>query len=207
MNALLLFTTAIVAASGAPPTIERDGEVVYLPPSNAAKAVLGKRLPLDELVWLTTDDRKPVSTEGKVTLVRWWTETCPYCEASLPAIEQLREEFGDDGFQAVGVYHRKSAAQLNSAQIVAKARAFGFEGDVAVDVDWKTLKSFYLSKNYRSATSVSFLLDAEGKVRYVHPGPVFFPSNHPEDAEANTGYDDVKMAIRYLLFERGSESE
>src|SRR4051812_1758058 len=32
---------------------------------------------------------------GRVVVVRFWTDTCPYCARSLPALQALAEEFRD----------------------------------------------------------------------------------------------------------------
>ena len=55
-----------------------------VPMSSEAADLLGKHLVLDELDWLNTPDNKPIKLAGKVTLVRWWTDTCPSCAMSLP---------------------------------------------------------------------------------------------------------------------------
>ena len=39
-----------------------------------------------------------------------------------------------------------------------------------MDENWSVLKKLWLSTGHRPATSVSFLVDREGVVRFVHPG-------------------------------------
>jgi len=36
--------------------------------------------------------KRGISVQGKVVLVRWWTEGCHFCRATLPVIEQLRRD-------------------------------------------------------------------------------------------------------------------
>ncbi|MFL6354154.1 MAG: hypothetical protein ACJ74Z_20205 [Bryobacteraceae bacterium] len=43
---------------------------------------------------------------------------------------------------------------------------------IAVDGDWAALKRWWLTKD-RDFTSVSFLVDRSGIIRYVHPGGEF----------------------------------
>ena len=40
--------------------------------------------------WTKNDPEASEPRRGQVTLYRWWTDTCPYCEASLPAVEGIR---------------------------------------------------------------------------------------------------------------------
>src|SRR5687768_2173983 len=43
--------------------------------------------------WINTPGDKPLDTSGKVTLYRWWTDGCPHCEKTLPAVEALRKRY------------------------------------------------------------------------------------------------------------------
>ena len=50
------------------------------------------------------------------------------------------------------------------------ARDYGFHFPVAIDRDWRTLHRWWLDGHDRGFTSVSFLIDGRGVIRYVHPG-------------------------------------
>ena len=50
------------------------------------------------------------------------------------------------------------------------ARGYGFQFPVAIDRDWRTLRRWWLDGQHRDFTSVSFLIDQRGVIRYVHPG-------------------------------------
>jgi hypothetical protein len=41
---------------------------------------------------------------------------------------------------------------------------------IAIDLDWKTLRAYWLDGAKREYTSVSFLIDRKGTIRYIHPG-------------------------------------
>ncbi len=143
-------------------------------------------------------DRPP----AKATLYRWWTDTCPYCRASLPAIETLRREYGPKGLDVVGVYHPKPPRAVDDDDVRRIARQFGFGGRIAVDDDWSALTHAYLSTGDRHATSVTFLVDADGVIRFLHPGPVFFRSDDPEFAVQNDDYKKLTNAIATVLREQ-----
>ncbi|MCH8244236.1 MAG: redoxin domain-containing protein, partial [Planctomycetes bacterium] len=99
--------------------------------SSQAADLLGRHLGLDELDWVNTPDNKPVKLGGKATLVRWWTDTCPSCAMSLPAIERLRKKFAKRGFQAFAVYHPKPPRDVAADDILRMAKAMEYTGWVA----------------------------------------------------------------------------
>lgn len=176
-------------------------ETPELPKTVVGDDVLGERIPLEKLRWLDTPGKNPPSVDGKVTLVRWWTDTCPFCERSLPVIQDLAEEFGERGLQTVAVYHPKPPRDVADDRIVADARERKHRGKVAADMNWGVLRELYLSKKRRPATSVTFLLDHTGRIRFVQPGPEFRPSKRRGDETVNGEYRKVRRAIEALLAE------
>lgn len=143
----------------------------------------------------------PTSGQGaaKATLVRWWTDSCPFCEASLPAIEILRERYATEGLATVGVYHAKPPRAVPDEAVVALAERLGYGGPLVVDEDWSALERIWLDTGARTATSVSFLVDAEGVIRFVHPGPELHPSEDAEHAQCQQDFEAMERAIRVLL--------
>ena len=131
--------------------------------------------------------------------MRWWTDDCAYCKRSLPAIESLREQFGGREFQTVGVYHPKPPRAVSDETVRRSAEEMGYDGPLAIDRDWSVLEKLYLSKKRRSATSVSFVLDRDGIVRYVHPGPQFSPTDKQDQVRINRDFENLKNAIELLL--------
>ena len=87
------------------------------------------------------------------------------------------------------------------------ADRIGYKGAIAIDADWSQLRKLYLSTGRRGATSVSFLVDREGVIRFVHPGVEYFPSDKPEDAEHNADYQLIDKAIAALLPEKVTGSK
>jgi len=135
-----------------------------------------------------------------LTLYRWWTDTCAYCEASLPALDSLREKYKDRGLRVVGVYHPKPQTRPVSNEFVLRgAKDRRFDGDVVIDSNWSQLKKWWLDTGNRSATSVSILVDDKGVVRFVHPGPVLFPSDEKNFSQENNDFLLLDRAIDALL--------
>ncbi len=176
-----------------------------LPPSRGGQDRVGTRFPkldFDRELPAQTEDSDP--KQVRATLYRWWTNTCPFCEASLPAIEKLRQEYGPKGLRVVGVYHPKPQRTVDDESVLAMAQRFGYKGELAIDADWSQLRKAYLSSGRRRATSVTFLVDKDGVTRFLHPGPVLFPSDDPQYETENDDYQLLKQAIEALL--RSDES-
>ncbi len=193
---------ALCAASAAHGQVshEESGKV-QLPETRVGADVIGKRLPIKDLRWLNTEDGKAPPLAGHVTLVRWWTDTCPYCARSLPAIADLETEYAVRGFQTIAVYHPKPPRAVKMETVLEAAHRIGYSGPVAVDDDWAVLRKAYLDTGDRRATSVSFLLDAEGRIRYVHPGPELRGGDGPKESDLQAQYDEMRQAIEALLAE------
>ena len=127
---------------------------------------------------------RPLSLEdlrGQVVLVRWWTETCPFCASSAPALRALNEQYGPKGLTVIGVYHpkadRDSAYNPERVERAVAARELDFP--IAIDWDWRNgvLADWWLTGPKRPATSVTFLLDKQGVIRHVHPGMEYHTVN------------------------------
>jgi len=177
-------------------------------PPGAGQDLIGR--PFAEMSfdgWVSTADGKAPQRTGKLTLYRWWTDGCPYCERSLPAIEQLRKEFEPRGLRVAAVYHPKPPRPpqaVPDGKVLDEAKRLGFNGPIALDFDWSELRKAYLDAHPRSATSVSILVDAHGIVRFVHPGPELFPSNEPHHAQQNKDFQLLRNAVTALLTSDGS---
>jgi thiol-disulfide isomerase/thioredoxin len=161
-----------------------------IPPDRGGQDLLGTKL-------------KPPSFgtfSSPLTLYRWWTDTCAFCEASLPALDSLREKYEDRGLKVVGVYHPKPQTRPVSDDFVTRgAKDRSFKGDVVIDSNWAQLKKWWLDTGDRSATSVSILVDDNGIVRFVHPGPVLFPSDEKKYSQENNDFHLLDKAIDALL--------
>ena len=131
--------------------------------------------------WLNAEPMTLKDLRGEVVLVRWWTDTCPFCASSSPALRTLHEQYGPQGLRLIGVFHPKARRDdpldLPRVQRVVEQRDFEFP--IAVDWNWRTgtLKDWWLTGPDRPATSVTFLLDKQGVIRFVHPGMEYHDEN------------------------------
>lgn len=138
---------------------------------------------------------------GKVVLMRFWTEECRFCAATLPAIEDLRRRYGDRGLVVIAAFHPPQAhAKHSDARIVAVADSLGFGGPIACDQDWKTLDRWWLDGHPdRNWVSVSFLIDRDGIVRWVHGGGEYHPSDDPRHHRCDVKFHELEAALEPLL--------
>lgn len=156
--------------------------------------------------WINSEPLMIEDLKGKVVLVRWFTDTCPYCASSTPALRQLHEDYNDQGFTVIGVFHPKDGRDdpldVPRVQRVVGIREFKFP--VAIDWDWRngTLKDWWRTGPKRPATSVTFILDKSGVIQFVHPGMEYHEDNGSEQhAICADDMGRIRAAIERLIAE------
>jgi hypothetical protein len=178
-----------------------------MPAPRAGADVLGATI---DAAWIPRwlDSPLVLAGEGaaKATLIRWWTDTCSFCEASLPALDGLRVRYAARGLRTLAIYHPKPPREVTDDAIRTAADEFGYFGPLAADPEWAALERIWNGTGTRSATSVSFLVDSAGRIRFVHPGPVFHavesvPGLEDHAAVARSDYAALEQAIESLLAE------
>lgn len=142
------------------------------------------------------------SLRGKVVLLRWWTEGCHFCAATLPELEALRRAHAERGLVVIGVFHPKPPREVSDRRIRAVAKKLGFSGPIAVDREWETLDRYWLGGHPdRNWTSVSFLIDRAGTIRWVHGGGEYHPSDDPAHARCDLQYRALEKVLAEVLAE------
>jgi len=115
--------------------------------------------------------------QGRVLLVRWWTHPCELCSGSAPALARLSVKA-----PLVAVYHPKPRGDVTPERVREEAKKAGMPGILAIDRDWAVLDRWAPPASRRE-TSLTFLLDARGRVRYVHPGGLIGPDDEEHLAQ------------------------
>ncbi len=170
------------------------------PGAGAAELIGTKALGWEGAEWLNTEPLRLEDLRGKVVLVRWWTDSCPYCSRSAPALNEFHARYAGRGLIVIGMYHPKPIDRPITASEVREAaqeRGFGFP--IAIDRNWSVLRHWWLDGGRRSATSVSFLIDQRGVMRHVHPGPAFHGGVVRGDVRPRRDFVELENMIEELL--------
>ncbi len=155
--------------------------------------------------WVDTPPLTLEGLRGKVVLVRWFNSGCRFCGNTLPGLETLRTRYAAPGLVVVGVFHPKPVGKVNDGFVRRTARKLGFHGPLAVDEDWSTLNRWWLANHPgRNWTSVSFLVDREGVVRWAQGGGEYHASDDPRHATCDASYAELERTIRRLLENRAA---
>jgi thiol-disulfide isomerase/thioredoxin len=161
------------------------------------RALIGAAPPEWQLSdWQGSEPLSLAALRGRVVVVRFWTVGCPHCEATMPALQRLSEELRGEPVTFIGAFHAKPAgAARDMTEPAAVARGWGVTFPLALDGDWRTLRSWWLGGPHRHASSATFVIGKGGEVRHVHPGGSFYPSDDPSEARENRDYLAVREAI------------
>ncbi len=155
--------------------------------------------------WVDTPPLTLEGLQGKVVLVRWFNTGCRFCGNTLPGLEALRTRYASQGLVVVGVFHPKPVGKVNDTLVRRTARKLGFHGPLAVDEDWSSLNRWWLANHPgRNWTSVSFLIDREGVVRWAQGGGEYHPTDDPRHATCDASYAELERTIRRLLENRAA---
>src|SRR3990172_1969147 len=126
--------------------------------------------------WLNSTPLYLSELKGRAVFLRFFTDpSCPFCRASAPFLNELHSRYQQKGLVVIGMYTPKPAPRETKMEEVGRfVNDYGFEFPVALDNDWATLKKYWLDRTPDADfTSVSFLIDARGIIRYVHPGGTY----------------------------------
>jgi len=150
----------------------RESESASAQPTGGTE-LLGRPLPVWGEGARFLDGDAP-RVRGRVVLLRFWTETCPYCARSAPALAELDRRYRRHGLVIVGVYHPKPRwrAPREVSAVRDAVRRFGWRFPVLLDQRWRYIDRVWTRSGApRRFTSASVLADREGVIRHVHRGP------------------------------------
>ena len=114
---------------------------------------------------------------GKVVLLNFWASWCPPCLAELPGIQRLADQLVDERFQVLLINVGESPFRIDKFMKLVNIRLTSL-----LDPDGGTFRVWG-----GSIYPTSFILDAEGRLRYRALGPIEWDG------------DDVVAAVRGLL--------
>jgi len=193
LTTILLLLGSACGTTNEPAAVTPTSRVAIGPDSAGidATTIVGKPAPAWDLDWMGQPAVSLDSLRGHVVLVRWFTGGCPYCSATAPTLAALHDELAPRGLAVIGVYHHKSEEPLDPARVKALAESFHFRFPVAIDRGWHTLRNWWL-EDHKGWTSISFLIDRRGVVRFVHTGGSYAPGS--DDAAQMRRWIDALLA-------------
>lgn len=194
--AVLLMAPAPAARAAVEPT-------PAAPDPDSGEELLGRPAPawtFDR--WIGSRPLAIESLRGQVVLLRFWTDECRFCEATLPELERLRTAHARDGLVVVGAYQPKADVKTRLGRVRSLARDRGWKGPIAVDDRGTTLARWWLDGHPdRNWTSVSFLVDRRGVVRWVHGGGEYHRTDDPRHARCDTQCRALEAMLATVLAE------
>jgi thiol-disulfide isomerase/thioredoxin len=102
----------------------------------------------------------PDDLKGKIVLVDFWASWCGPCKQSFPVMEDLLKKYGSRGFAIVAIsvdQNKKDMANFLKKNPVSFTVVRDARQRMVAQVDVAAMPS-------------SFLLDGQGKVRFLHTG-------------------------------------
>jgi cytochrome c biogenesis protein CcdA/thiol-disulfide isomerase/thioredoxin len=134
--------------------------------------------------WFNTTPLTMAGLRGRVVLVDFWTYTCINCLRTLPYVKAWDARYRRQGLTIVGVHTPEFAFEREASNVRDAIGRQGLRYPVAQDNAYGTWNAFG-----NQAWPAKYLVDARGRVRYVHLG----------EGE----YEQTEAAIRTLLAEAG----
>lgn len=130
--------------------------------------------------WLNGEP--PVSWQGRVTLVEFWTYSCVNCLRTLPALRAWHDRYAAHGLTIIGIHTPEFPFEHDPANVARAIRDLDVPYPVILDNDranWSAFANRFWPHRY--------LIDPTGRIRHDYAG---------EGGEATT-----EAAIRALLAE------
>jgi len=197
---ILIVITFIISSASFQQAFGQEHTVLTQDPNREGAELIGTMAPeWSNVRWINSDTLKLIDLKGKVVLVRWWVDQCPFCAQSSTALNEFHEKYEVDGLKVIGMFHPKPRPASTSIEYVKQAAdALEFTFPIAIDDHWETLNEYWLNAR-RNFTSVSFLIDREGVIRYIHPGPEYHEDGKGKHKQCKEDYLELDAFIQYLL--------
>jgi cytochrome c biogenesis protein CcmG/thiol:disulfide interchange protein DsbE len=97
---------------------------------------------------------------GQAVLINFWASWCPPCRNEMPAIQQVYEEYRDEGFTVLAVN-----SQEQEARVVAFAEPLGLTFPILIDRDGSVFDAYQVA-----VLPTTFFVDRAGVIQGVTTG-------------------------------------
>lgn len=113
-----------------------------------------------DLAGFKLEGKLPETLKGKIVIVDFWASWCLPCAASFPVLEELHQRYKDRDVVIVGI---------NVDEKPGKMETFLKKHPVAFSIVRDAQQKLVSVANVETMPT-SFILDATGKVRFIHNG-------------------------------------
>jgi thiol-disulfide isomerase/thioredoxin len=118
--------------------------------------------------WLNaTGAAARAESEGRPTLVHFWSVSCGVCKENLPRVARWRDERAADGLRIVAVHMPRYESDADVEKVRDAVGEYQITEPCAVDNEHKLKDAFQNEHGYVPAY---YLFDAEGKLRCFAAG-------------------------------------
>jgi thiol-disulfide isomerase/thioredoxin len=118
--------------------------------------------------WLQSDVSSLEELEGKVVAVQFWTLGCNNWQATLPAMQNLYENYKDQGFEIVGIHAPEFSYEAELDNVGDALADLDVPWPIALDPTKRTFHSWQEGKT--GYWPRIYLIDRDGHIRYDHHG-------------------------------------
>lgn len=201
--AVSVITAAAPGAAAIPPAgaVDRPGPIARGDDEDARPVVGWSPAELPDIDWLDRRERTLASLTGQVLVIRSFTDTCPFCAASMPALEKLHRDHAARGLSVLGVYHPKPPRAVAPSEVASFARSLGVTFPIGIDLGWRLVESWWLERTQSSWTSVTWVLDRKCVVRFVHPGGEYHAGGGSGHGRCRDDEREIRLVVERLLAE------
>jgi thiol-disulfide isomerase/thioredoxin len=95
-----------------------------------------------------------------LTILHFWSKSCPACHYNMPHLQRLRDEYAGRGLQVIAVHRPMRTTDLDTEEIRKIATELGITEPCALDNDHKIGDALEVD-----AWPTYFLFDSGGKLR------------------------------------------
>jgi peroxiredoxin len=128
----------------------------------AMRPSVGQPAPDFRLTLLDGSTLSLADLRGQVVVLNIWASWCPPCTEELPALQSVWTSYQDADVVLVG-----AAYQENEKDVRAAVESYGLTYPIGLDTNDRIASTYGIT-----GVPETFIIDAEGRIAYVHIGPI-----------------------------------
>lgn len=133
---------------------------------------------------------------GKVVMLRFLNDS----PQGVAGVRELLKTYQPQGLVMVGIYGPSpTPTSVDPEMVQDLALALGFNFPIGVDSTWQAVNRYWMNQADVDALSATFLIDRNGRVRYVQPDGRY--DKNAKDRGTRRQYEELERALKALLAE------